>query len=242
MSSEWAARRFWTEVSVVNEDGGGWGIRLDDRVLRTPLKSQLVLPTRVMADAMAQEWRAQEGTVAPLTMPVTRAANSAVDKVRPQHAEVVRELAGYGSTDLLCYRAERPEALVERQAQGWDPVLDWAARRFDAPLAVTGGVMPATQPAESLARLAAPVAGLDEWQLTGFHDLVTLSGSLVLALAVIERKIPAETAWELSRIDEDYQAEVWGHDEEADEVAALKRDAFLAADRFHAMARDVAER
>lgn len=230
--TEWKQKRFWTEVSVVPAPGGH-AVELDGRAVRTPAKAPLVLPTRALAEDVAAEWRAQEGRVDPQTMPATRTANSAIDKVRPQQAEVVAALAAYGAHDLLCYRAATPPELVARQAAGWDPLLDWAARDLGAPLAVTTGVLPVAQDPQVLERLAARVARFGPFALAGFHDLVMLSGSLILALAVTEGRLPAEEAWALSRIDEDWQAELWGSDEEAAAVAEAKRAAFLDAARFH---------
>lgn len=229
--SDWKAKRFWKEVSVTEADGGH-SIALDGRPLRSPHKTHVVVPTLVMAEAMATEWDAQQGLIDPGAMPMTRMANSALDKVAPQRAEVTGYLAGYGETDLLCYRAERPEALVMRQTEGWDPVLDWAHQVHGARLNVVAGVMPVRQPEAALARLSAAVAEFDDFALTGLHDLISLSGSLVLALAVTADHLPADAAWRLSRIDEDWQAEQWGADEEARAAADLKRAAFLDAWRF----------
>ncbi|OYW57962.1 MAG: ATPase, partial [Rhodobacterales bacterium 12-65-15] len=140
-----------------------------------------------------------------------------------------------GGSDLLCYRATGPAALVERQAKAWDPLLDWAAAALNAPLVVTSGLMPVDQPGASLAALGARVGALSPFQLAAFHDLVALSGSLVLGLALTEGKVTAETAWTLSRLDEEWQVELWGADEEATEAAALKWQAFSTADRFFAL-------
>ncbi len=230
----WAPRRFWTTAEATPAQGG-FAVHLDGRPVRTPLKSPLVLPTEALAVAIAQEWRAVAGKVDPKTMPLTRMANSAVDKVAPQFAAVADMLAAYGGSDLLSYRAEGPPALVQRQAQAWDPLLDWAATALGAKLRTTQGIMPAPQPPESLARLAKAVHALTPFQLAAFHDLVALSGSLVLALATAGRRLDAETAWTLSRIDEDWQIAHWGADEEAAEHAALKRADFLTADRFFAL-------
>ncbi len=227
----WTPKRFWTSATVEPE-GAGFAVRLDGRAVRTPAKAPLILPTRAMAEDVAAEWAAQGDRIDPETMPATRAANSAIDKLSVQQAEVAAMLAEYGGNDLLCHRAAEPPALVARQAAAWDPLLLWAAEALDAPLAVTTGVMPAAQPAASLARLAAEVAGLDPFRLAAFHDLVTLSGSLVLALAVIRGRIGPEEAWALSRIDEDWQAELWGEDAEAAAAGARRRAAFLQACRF----------
>jgi len=210
---------------------GGYTVRLDARPVRTPAKSPVVLPTLAMAQAIAAEWDAQTGKVNPATMPCTRAANSAIDKITPQLDEVVGLLAAYGETDLLCYRATGPEALIQRQA-AWDALLDWSATALSAPLAATSGVMHIAQPEASLAALKSQVAALTPFQLAAFHDLVAISGSLILALAVTHRHLALDAAWGLSRIDETWQAELWGADEDAAAQEALRRAAFIQADRF----------
>ena len=229
--SVWTPRRFWTTASAVPTPGG-FTVHLDGKPVRTPLKAPLILPTLALAEAVAAEWQQVEGKVDPAVMPFTRAANSAIDKVAPQFEEVAAMLAAYGDSDLLCYRAEGPEGLVEAQAKAWDPVLAWAATDLAAPLQATAGVMHIAQPPESLSRLAGLVAAMTPFQLAGFHDLVAISGSLVLALAVARGHLTAEAAWGLSRVDEDWQIALWGEDEEAAEVAALKRAAFVQAWRF----------
>lgn len=222
------ARVFWSEVTVTR-GAEGWGVALDGRAVRTPGKLPLVLPTAALADAIAAEWRTQEGEIRPAAMPLTRAANSALEKVRPTRAAVVEMLAGYGETDCLCYRAENPAALVARQRAAWDPWLDWAASDFDARLRTGVGVMFVDQDADALGRLAAAIAAHDDFELTGLHDLVTLSGSLILGLAVSRGALPADAAWEVSRIDETWQEEQWGVDELAATAAAERRAAFLSA-------------
>jgi chaperone required for assembly of F1-ATPase len=168
-------------------------------------------------------------------MPFTRTANSAIDTVTPQFETVAAMLAAYGETDLLCYRATGPAALIDRQAAAWDPLLDWAATALQAPLHATSGVMHIDQPTTSLATLGSAVRALSPFQLAAFHDLVAISGSLVLALAVTRGRLTADQAWTLSRLDEDWQIEEWGTDEEAAEIAALKHGALLQADRFYAL-------
>lgn len=229
--SEWAARRFYKDATVQSEDGG-FTVRLDGRPIRTPGKRLLVLPTEVMAERIAEEWLAQDKLIDPRTMPWTRSANSALDKVATQRGEVEDHLASYAGTDLVCYRAERPTGLVERQRQAWDPVLDWVTQRYDLSLRVTTGVMPVAQDPDVLPRLKRTMQPMTDFHLTGFHDLVTLTGSFVLGLAAAEILQPAEELWKISRIDEDWQAEEWGVDEEAAEVADLKRAAFLHAESF----------
>jgi chaperone required for assembly of F1-ATPase len=232
--SDWAPKRFWTNVAVVPE-GEGYAVTLDGRPVRTPLRARLAVPTRGFAEEVAREWAAQEGKVDPNTMPATRLANAALDKVGASRGEVVAMLAAYGESDLLCYRAEGPEALVERQRAGWDPLLAWSAEALGADLCISSGVMPVAQAPGDLARLRDAIDTMDDFALSAFHDLVALSGSLVLALAVTEGRLSAEEAWRLSRIDEEFQMEEWGEDEEAAEAAGRRRAAFLDAARFHAL-------
>lgn len=236
MSSEWKARRFW-KAAGIGRAGDGWQVTLDGRPVRTPGKLPLIVPTEALARAIAGEWDAQADVIDPNAMPLTRAANSAVEKVAPQFDAVADMLAEYGATDLLCYRAEAPAALVNRQAAGWNPLLDWAAGFLDAPLRTTAGVMAIEQPAGSLSRLRARLGGLSAWELTGLHDLVTLPGSLILGLAVAEGVIDAAEAHRLSRIDEDHQARQWGRDDEAEAAAAARLDAMRSAERFLSLVR-----
>lgn len=230
--SNWKTKRFWKEA-VAEPCAGGFTVRLDARPVRTPLKAALILPTLEMAKTIAAEWDAQTGLVKPQTMPVTRAANSAIDKIVPQFAEVADLLAAYGASDLICYRATGPQALIARQAQGWDPWLRWSADALHAPLVATAGVMHIAQPGQSLTQLSSHLTRLDAFRLAAVHDLIAISGSLVLALAVTHRKLTADAAWALSRIDETWQQELWGIDDEAAELAAFRRAAFLQADRFY---------
>ena len=234
--SEWKARRFWKAVETVPVDGG-WEVRLDDRPVRTPAKAALVLPTRSLAAAVGEEWDAVGEAIDPGAMPVTRAANSAIDKAAPQRAALIDELAGFGETDLLAYRAAHPEGLVARQAAEWDPLLDWADARFGARLAPVTGVMYAPQDPVAIAALRAPLEASDAFALTALSDLVSLSGSLVIGLRAAELEGDPEALWRASRLDELWQAELWGADEEAEAAAALKGRAFADAARFHALSR-----
>ena len=229
--SGWKAKRFWKTVSVAAADGG-FAILLDSRALRTPAKAALILPGHAMAEAIADEWRAVEGTVDPRRMPVTRAANAAIDKVAPQFCEVAGLIAAYGGSDLLCYRAVGPAELVHAQAMAWDPLLAWAAEALQAPLVTTRGVTPVAQPDSSLANLAARVTRCTNFQLTALHDLVSLSGSLVLGLAATTGGFDPDTLWRLSRFDEDWQSEQWGEDEEAAVAAGKKREDFQLGCHF----------
>ncbi|MEM1275433.1 MAG: ATP12 family protein [Pseudomonadota bacterium] len=222
---------FWSEVTV-NASEAGFAIALDGRPLRTPSKAALTVPTDALAQGLALEWREQTGAVRPETMPLTRAANTVIDRVIPHQAAVTAEIARYGETDLLCYRAPDPAGLVARQKAAWDPLLDWAGEALGAPLHVTTGLMHCLQPAESLEALRLAVEAHGPWQLAGLHDLVTLSGSLIIGLAVSHQQTSAAKAWPLSRIDEDWNIEEWGEDAEAAELASRKHRAFLDKERL----------
>ncbi|MEO0916452.1 MAG: ATP12 family protein [Pseudomonadota bacterium] len=229
--SEWAMKRFWKEVSF-EKHNSSFHVVLDGRSVKTPAKRLLVLPTEAMAFQIAREWDAQDGVIDPRQMPWTRSANAALDKVASQRSEVCGHLTGYAGTDLLCYRADSPQGLVERQTELWDPILDWVAEKFGSRLKVTSGVMPVAQDSSDVERLAAIMRGFSVFQLTGFYDLVTLSGSFVLALAATEGIRTPEELWSLSRVDEDWQIEQWGADEEAADHAELKKSAFFHASDF----------
>jgi len=230
--SEWKTKRFWKKATAVSQEGG-FGVHLDGRAVKTPARQPLVVPVRALADEIAAEWDAQDGMIDPLTMPFTRSANAAIDKVIPQHAEVAEMISAYGDTDLLCYRADTPVELVARQDAAWTPLLDWARDSQGIDLAHFSGVIYQPQSAGALARIATLTAAMDAFELTAFHDLVSLSGSYILGLAATRRLHPAETLWDLSRIDEAWQQDQWGIDDEAAAAAAVKRSAFLHAARFH---------
>lgn len=230
----WVLKRFWKEARVTSVEGG-YTVLLDQRQVKTPGKNLLVVPTEAMAQAIAREWDAQQGPVRPETMPFTRGANSAIEKVTPQLDEVVGLLAAYGDSDLLCYRAPGPVELTDLQAQAWDPLLDWAATTLNAPLVTTAGVVHVPQSPQSVARLHSLTAALTPFQIAAFHDLVSLSGSLVLAFAVTHQRLTPQDAWNISRIDETYQSSLWGVDEDAAALAETKRQAFHQAARFWAV-------
>ncbi|MEM8731020.1 MAG: ATP12 family protein [Pseudomonadota bacterium] len=233
--SEWALKRFWTDVSIEAIEGGH-RVTLDGRTVRTPAKSELLLPSEALARAVAAEWAAQDGQIDPLSMPCTRSSNSAIDRVAPQRAEVAAMLAAYGDSDLLCYRAEGPEPLVARQSEAWDPALDWAAQTLGARLEPRTGLIHEAQDPHALAQLAARVDPFGPFHLAAFHDLVGLTGSLILGFAAAAGWRGTDEIWAVSRIDEDWQAEQWGLDEEAAEEAEKKRQDFHHAKRFFDMA------
>ena len=235
--SDWKAKRFWKEVSV-SENPEGFGIMLDDRPVRTPAKKPLHVPTRGLAEAIAREWAAQEGVIDPRRMPFTRTANAAVDKVAVQKVEVADMLAAYGDADLLCYRAEHPESLVVRQSAEWDPMLDWAEEALGARLEVRSGVMHVPQDAGVLDNLRERVHRLSVFELAAFHDLVSLTGSLILGFAATTDRFSPKAIWQISRLDEIWQAEEWGRDDDAEAAAALKETAFLNSKRLYDLLHD----
>lgn len=232
--SDWQPKRFWQKAVAV-ACPAGFTVLLDSRPVRTPAKAPLEVPRLAMAEAIAVEWDAQEKLIDPRTMPVTRGANAAIDKVRTQRSEVVALLAEYGETDLLCYRAAGPEGLTTRQANAWDPILDWARAHLGVRLAVGEGVMYFAQDPDALARLKTEVDAYDDFALAGLHDLISITGSLILALAVTKGRITADQAWLLSRIDEQWQIDQWGQDDEAEQAAVAKRTALLDAARFYTL-------
>ncbi len=206
-------KRFYEEATV-HEDGGEWGVKLDGKPLRTPAKAPLVLPTRALAEAIADEWRGQEVTIKPATLPLTRIASTAIDLIPQKRPAVIEETAKYAGTDLLCYHAEEPAKLVQRQAEAWQPMLDWAMLRYDAPLKVTAGILPVSQPAQSLRALTAALAAMDDQRLMVLHLVTGACGSLILALALAEGRIGADEAFALAQLDETFEIELWGEDAE----------------------------
>lgn len=236
--SAWAPRRFWKTVHCrPAESPGFFQILLDARAAKTPAKALLCLPSLPLAKALAEEWQAQEGVVEPSTMPLTRLANTAIDRVGKARAAVLEDLAGYGASDLLCYRAEGPEELVAQEAAAWDPLLAWADQALGAPLAVTQGITAVPQPPESLAALRQCLEKFDDFSLAALADAISLTGSLVLGLALAAGRLSAEEAWALSQIDETFQAARWGRDAEAAAKAARRAAALGAAGRFLALLR-----
>lgn len=212
-------KRFYTEVSV-GEAEGGFTVLLDGRPVRTPARGLLLAPTRALAEAMAAEWAAQEKEINPFLMPLTRLVNVALDRVAPEAQAVADEVVSYAGTDMLFYRAEGPQKLVDRQAQSWDPVLDWMNDTHDARFFLAEGVRHVAQPAAALEKVRAlmPVSPL---ALAAVHSITTLTGSALLALAVKEGAIDADAAWAAAHVDEDFNREQWGEDE----IAAARRAA-----------------
>ena len=224
-------KRFWKDVTVEPE-GGGWGIRLDGRAVKTPAREPLVAPTEHLAEAIADEWRAVEDTIDPRAMPLTGLANAAIDRVAPHRDAFAQGLANYAEADLACYRAEGPSGLVERQEREWDRLLAWARRRYDVDFATTCGLIHVDQPPATVERLSRAVAALDPFRLAGLSPLVTVGGSLVAALAVLEKAITPDQAWDAVSIDERWQLEQWGADAEAESALENRKRDFLAGALF----------
>ncbi len=217
-------KRFYKEVAVV--DGA---ILLDGRPVRTPARAALALPSPSLAEAVAGEWRAQGEDIDPRSMPFTGLSNAAIDRVAPDPAAFARPLAAYAESDLLCYRADAPAELVARQAEAWDPVLDWARARFDVHFTVTTGIVHAPQPPATIARLSEALAARDAFSLAAMSPLITIGGSLIAALALAEHAINADAAFDLTHLDELWQEERWGEDALARETRAARRRDFMAA-------------
>jgi chaperone required for assembly of F1-ATPase len=222
-------KRFYRQVEV-GAEGDRHCVLLDGRPVRTPAKRVLSLPTIALAAAIATEWRDQGETIQAATMPLTRLASTAHDRLPELRAAGIAELIGYADTDLLCYRAAAPLDLVERQEQAWQPLLDWAASTHGARLIVTTSILPVGQPRTAVRRLRAAVETLDDWALVGLHAATTALGSLVLGLALIAGRINAEEAMAASLLDELFEIERWGKDAEAERRhGALRRDLEAAA-------------
>ena len=230
--SEWKPKRFWQDVSI-SKVGNGYSVLLDGRVVNTPAKAPLILPTLQLAKAIATEWRAQGEVLDPAAMPFTGAANAALDKVTDQFQEVAELVSAYAETDLFCYRAEAPRELVERQQRAWDPMLNWSRDALNAPLNIAHGVMFIHQPLQSIKALRSCINKFNPFELTALYDLVGLSGSLVAGLAVVEGHETPESVWDICQVDEIWQKEQWGQDEIAEELTRGKRTKFLQAFNFY---------
>ena len=224
-------KRFWKEAAAVPEDGG-WIVLLDGKPLRTPAHKPLIVPTEKLARAIANEWNGAGETIDPRAMPVTGLSNAAIDRVAPDPNTFAAGLAKYGESDLACYRADSPRELVTRQEKSWDELLGWARRRFDVDFCTTSGIVHVAQPEETVRRLSHAVASFEPFRLAALSPLVTISGSLVAALAVAEGQLSPEQAWHSVTIDEQWQREQWGADAEAEAALEAKRNDFFAAAKF----------
>ena len=224
-------KRFWKEATAAACDGG-WSIALDGKPVRTPARAPLIVPTEALARAIADEWNASGEDVDPRAMPLTGLANAAIDRVAPDTQAFAAGLARYAEGDLACYRADSPRELVDRQAQRWDALLGWGRRRFDVDFRTTSGILHVPQPRATIQQLTHAVASLDAFRLAALSPLVTIGGSLVAALALLERSIAADEAWDCVTVDEQWQLEQWGSDAEAEAMLENRRRDFFAAARF----------
>jgi chaperone required for assembly of F1-ATPase len=221
-------RRFYQQAIV----GADRDVLLDGKPVRTPGRAPLALPNARLAEAIADEWNAQGETIDPRSMPLTGLANAAIDRIAPAEEAFAHGLAIFGESDLLCYRAAGPAPLVARQAALWDPILAWARDRYAIAFEVTASITHKAQPPETIARLAAAVAARDPFELAGLSPLVTVSGSLVIALALAEGALALAPAWAAAALDEQWQVEQWGEDEEAMHALANRHADFAAGARF----------
>lgn len=229
-------KRFYKEVAVVPQ-AGAFALRLDGRGVKTPARRELLVPGERLARAIASEWEAQGETIDPRTMPLTGLANAVIDRVASDPAAFARDIAVYGETDLLCYRADTPASLVARQKEAWEPLLAWARTRYDVHFTVTTGILHRPQPPATVARLGEAVAAFDAFGLAGLSPLVTISGSLVTALALVEGAIAPEAAFAVTHLDELWQVEQWGEDALARDARERRGQDFAAAARFLALTR-----
>lgn len=220
--------RFYRHVSTQERDAA-FVVLLDDRPVRTPGKQVLALPSAALADLVAAEWAAQVEKIDPKTMPLTRLLNTALERVRGQEVAVAQDIVKFASSDLLCYRAETPTGLLERQEAAWDPVLDWAATTIGARFEVAGGIIHVQQSETALAGVAARLERYDALALSAMHQLTALSGSALLALAVALEHLSVDQAWAAAHIDEDWQIAHWGEDSEAKARRVTRRQDFDAA-------------
>jgi len=224
-------KRFYKTAAVRATDGE-YEIVLDERPVKTPARAALAIPSATLAEGIAAEWEAQGEEIDPRSMPFTGLANAAIDRIAPDKDAFARSLSLFGESDLLCYRAESPAILVERQAQTWDPLLAWARRRFDVDFEVVHGIMHRPQPEMTLKLLEQAVAAMTPFELAAMSPLVTISGSLIIALALAEDAIDLDTAWAAASLDEAWQFEQWGEDAEAAKVLEARRQEFAAGHRF----------
>lgn len=230
-------KRFYKTVSVEDRT-----VLLDGRRLKTPRGEDPALPSAALAEAIADEWRAQDDEIVPAAMPLTKLANTAVDGIVPRRGEVIAEIVAFARHDHLCYRTDKPAELVARQNAAWDPLLDWAAERFGAPLVTVHGVTSVAQPEDSIAALARAVEAYDPFVLAALHVAASICGSLVLGLALAEKRVDAAEAFAVSQVDERWQAEKWGLDSEAEARARHLAAELDAAARFMNLVGDLARR
>jgi chaperone required for assembly of F1-ATPase len=224
-------KRFWKSAEAIGKQGG-WAVELDGRPVRTPARELLIVPTQPLAEAIAAEWNGVGEKIDPRAMPLTGLANAAIDRIGPDKQAFASGLAKYAEADLACYRAEGPRGLIEWQARHWDELLSWGRRRFDVDFRTTSGLLHVDQPPATVERLVHAVRALDAYRLAALSPLVTIGGSLLAALGVLEDAFTPEQAWEAVSVDDRWQLEQWGSDAEAETALANRERDFLAAAQF----------
>jgi chaperone required for assembly of F1-ATPase len=229
-------KRRYTTAGVVPA-GELHAVALDGKPIRTPAKHDFIVPTRALAEAIAAEWQAQGDEVKPHTMPLTRLASTAIDLVAQRREQVVEEIVNYAGSDLLCYRAEQPPELIAREHDVWQPLVDWATLRYDAPLIVTSGIVPVRQAPETMRAFTTAVDAYDPLTLTALHAITTAAGSVIIGLAVLEGRLDPVAAFEAAQLDETFEIEQWGEDAEQLKRRAALRDDIAAAAQFAALLR-----
>jgi chaperone required for assembly of F1-ATPase len=229
-------KRFYSTVSADSSELG-WHLLLDGKPVRTPKRQTLVVPSGALAEAIAFEWYGQTDTIDPKSMPLTRLANTVLDGVVPNRAAVVAEILAFCETDLLCYRAAEPPQLVQRQSDSWNPLLDWAKHQFGAELVVTQGIVHRPQPVTAVGALRNAVTDCSVWQLAPLHMAVSITGSLVIGMALLSAQVTPEQAWAAGLLDELFQAELWGEDAEAAALRTARLSDLQDAARFLSLLR-----
>lgn len=220
-------KRFYAAAAVTGD--GPFGVALDGKPLRTPARAVLAVPTMALADAIAAEWNAQGEKIDPRSLPLTGFANAAIDRVAADPAGFAARLAAYAQSELIAYRADGPASLLAAQAAAWDQWVDWLARRYDVGLCITAGIMHVAQPPATLARIHAAFAAFTPFQLAPLDPIVTITGSAVLALAVVAGELDADAAYDIAHVDARWQEEQWGREPLAEAAEATRRADLAAA-------------
>jgi chaperone required for assembly of F1-ATPase len=226
-------KRFYKSVAVTDQ----FAIALDGRNVKTPLKAPLVLPTRALAEAVAAEWDAQIDVINPHAMPLTKLANTAIDRAVPEKSKIVAELLEFAGSDMVCYRAESPAGLVQRQITHWDPIIAWAKTDLKVGFITVCTITHKNQSPAALQALEASIMALDPFSFVAIHNLTTLTGSVLLATMLAMGKIPTEAAWRAANVDEDWQIETWGEDADAMARRTERLNEFSASVKFLNLAR-----
>ncbi len=229
-------KRFYQSSTVAEHKGGGYAVQLDDRSIKTPAGNTLAVPSRALAEAIADEWNAQGEAIVPASLPLTKLANTAIDGVAGRKQEVADDVVRYAATDLVCYRAAHPEDLLAAQVRAWDPILRWVEAKYGAQFLTGTGIAHVAQPAASLEALRGAVAAIDAFKLTALHVMTSLTGSALIALAHADGDLSADAAWAAAQADENWQASRWGEDFEAMLRQKARLAEFHAASRFYQLA------